>query len=55
MGVEKSKRYARKARTKSTSYEKIEVWIYDAKTLGSTFWDYQLIFVGIGVGIEIGQ
>jgi hypothetical protein len=47
LGVEKSKQYARKARTKSTSYEKVEVWIYDAKSLGSTSWDYQLIFVGM--------
>ena len=47
LGVKESKKFIRKARSVSGSDLKVEVWIYDAKSLGSTSWDYHLIFEGM--------
>jgi len=47
LGVEKAQQFTRKRRSSKSSYEKVEVWVYDEKSLGRGSFDYQLIFVGL--------
>jgi hypothetical protein len=46
LGVEGSNKHISRRRSSSSSYSNVEVWIYDAKTLGYGSVDYQLKFVG---------
>ncbi|MFN2303685.1 MAG: DUF2845 domain-containing protein [Anaerolineales bacterium] len=45
LGIKEAEKYTRKVRTGGDL--KVEVWIYEAKQLGTTSWDYQFIFVGL--------
>ena len=45
LGVDQARKLSRNV--KRGTEVKIEVWIYEAKQLGSTSWDYQIIFSGL--------
>ena len=45
LGVDQARKISRNV--KRGTEVKIEVWIYEAKQLGSTSWDYQFIFSGL--------